>query len=106
MAFRKSHGNNPQKIFRWTYIMGAIFGFFGFFGSVWLVFYEKEMNIAKWKGSLLGAAHSMIPWLVIVAFARLLPIQWDDMQIMLLLIGVCVVHYITLFLIARRLKSE
>ena len=106
MAFRKSHGNNPRQLFKWIYVVSAIFGFFAVFGSMWLVYYEKEMNIAKWKGTLLGAVHSTIPWLVIAAFARLVPIQWDEMQIMLLLIGVYVVHYITLFLIARRLKSE
>jgi len=106
MAFRKSHGNNPRQIFKWTYVLSAIFGFWGIFGSLWLVYYEKEMNNAKWKGTLLGAAHSVIPWLVIAAFARLVPIQWDEIQIMLLLIGVCAVHFISLFLIASRIKTN
>ena len=106
MAFRKSHGSNPRRLFKQLYILSAIFGVWAIFGSLWLVFYEKEMNVAKWKGTLLGVAHSMIPWLVIAAFARLLPIQWDEIQIMLLLIGVCVFHFISLFLIARRMKSE
>ena len=106
MAFRKSHGNNPRRLFRMIYILSAIFGVWSIFGSLWLVYYEKEMNIAKWKGTLLGTVHSTIPWLVIVAFARLVPIQWDEMQIMILLIGVCVLHYLSLFLIARRMKAE
>ena len=106
MAFRKAHGNDPQRIFRWIYILSAIFGLFSIFGSLWLVYYEKEMNIAKWKGTFLGILHSLVPMAVFVAIAGLTEIHDEQTLLGLLVVGVYILHYISIYVIARRTKSK
>lgn len=106
MAFRKEHGNNPRQVFKWIYVFSAVFGFFSVFGSLWLVYYEKEMNIAKWKGTFLGIAHSLVPMAVIVAVAALTEIYVEQTLLILLVMGVYILHYISLIMIARRMKTE
>lgn len=106
MAFRKEHGSNPRRIFKQIYILSAIFGFFSIFGSLWLVYYEKEMNIAKWKGTFLGIAHNIVPLALFMAVVGLTEIAEEQTLLMLFLVGVYILHFISVFIIGRRIKTD
>lgn len=60
----------PKKTFKTYYIVGAIFGIFAVASGGLVMFDDKELTKAKWKGLLLGALVESVVLFLVYAFCH------------------------------------